>query len=314
MTTTINLGDRFTIVFIAPWNSPVRPGVERTIAAIEVVEVRPGGFNYKVTEVIEVTDAMPLHPNGSTRVGDPGGMTFDYAELLMADGDLLPYDPANIPELPPVTQAPVVIDPADIPAQWERQFGKEYDVPALFTQHPDLYDTSWRNDTSPSFTLAQFADNDVEEQPRLVVEHPEQDKREAGGDRFVVFTAGADDDEEHYPMMVYSGDDAQDALDALLALRREPAVVPDGWEGYHTGGGCTAFKKDLSPELRALICSEANEAQWPKYADERVDLCIDTEGGTLLFCSCRNIAHALDIIDSIVSVEVDDVHIDLRKQ
>jgi hypothetical protein len=92
---------------------------------------------------------------------------------------------------------------------WLNEFGPAYDVPREITSCPMLEDTSWGNDCSPSFTVR--GTNIV-----LWVEHPEPERREFGGPRFVVLRR--DDGDSREQDMLYSGDNVIEALAIAITV------------------------------------------------------------------------------------------------
>lgn len=87
---------------------------------------------------------------------------------------------------------------------WRREFGDDYAVPEEVAT--TLFDLSWHNDTSPSFSLL----DPVDVVPTLYVDHPEPDKRGDGFDlRYMVYMDGE-------PML--ETDDLDEALNELYRL------------------------------------------------------------------------------------------------
>lgn len=62
---------------------------------------------------------------------------------------------------------------------WREEFGDDYEVPKWFDDHPDLEDTSWKNDVSPSFeTGTDHPDYPENPRVRIWVEHRQPHLRE----------------------------------------------------------------------------------------------------------------------------------------
>lgn len=102
--------------------------------------------------------------------------------------------PGTVPETQPVPN-------------WQAEFGASYQVPAAFTNEPDLFDISWHNDVSPSFCW----DEDID-LPRLWVAHPDRDHREAPDMKRFCITKGDD--------VVWQSDDSADVDVALVEFRK----------------------------------------------------------------------------------------------
>lgn len=84
---------------------------------------------------------------------------------------------------------------------WRDEFGDEYDVPKWFDDHPDLEDTSWHNDVSPSFeTGINHPDYPQNARVRIWVEHHDPSEREATGSHryFIQFVGERDVSDEDY--------------------------------------------------------------------------------------------------------------------
>lgn len=102
--------------------------------------------------------------------------------------------------------------PANADALWVREFGAEYDVPAIVAQ--TLADQSWHNDTCPSF--GYFSTGDSERAVRLWVEHPDPMKRETGfgSKRFTVLVYSDHGD----TFTAHEGNDTAEALRVVAIL------------------------------------------------------------------------------------------------
>jgi len=88
---------------------------------------------------------------------------------------------------------------------WLSEFGSEYEIPSQVLDLPRLVDTSWHNDSCPSFTLQQYEQGSDMPLATLWIEHPEKSKREPDyADRYLVQT----DDFQ----AIYSGDNLAEAL------------------------------------------------------------------------------------------------------
>lgn len=83
---------------------------------------------------------------------------------------------------------------------WRGEFDADYAVPRWFVDHPDLEDTSWHNDVSPSFETESPPGTESEKyaggpRVRVWVEHPDPAVREAQrAERYSVQLTGEDDD------------------------------------------------------------------------------------------------------------------------
>lgn len=95
---------------------------------------------------------------------------------------------------------------------WGAEHGAGYDVPEAVTSlvlSGEAEDTSWHNDTCPSFTWPAKADGDALPAVVLWVEHPNPERREyEGGRRFAVHIHTEDRGEAR---VIHETDDAEDA-------------------------------------------------------------------------------------------------------
>ncbi len=73
-----------------------------------------------------------------------------------------------------------------------------------------------------------------------------------------------------------------------------PLQTPAGWNLIGTGGGCTAFARDLSGNLRWLI---TDDAEAPVAADAPCTLSLLNGSDHLLFWECSCLSEALAIAD-----------------
>lgn len=84
---------------------------------------------------------------------------------------------------------------------WREEFGDAYDIPQWFDDHPDLQDTSWHNDTSPSFeTGVDHPDYPENARVRIWAEHHDTEERETSGSHryFIQFIGERDDSNGGY--------------------------------------------------------------------------------------------------------------------
>lgn len=97
---------------------------------------------------------------------------------------------------------------------WIEEFGADYAVPpevlALVAQGV-LFDQSWHNDVSPSFSHRD-AEPDADHDLRLWVEHPQRNMREMRGSDWARFVVS---DLDGTPTHWFETDDITTALDAL---------------------------------------------------------------------------------------------------
>lgn len=98
--------------------------------------------------------------------------------------------------------------------QWVLEFGADFNVPDVITNHPLLCDLSWHNDICPSFCYND-PDSDYVD-ARLWVSHPDVAEREfAEQPRFWVRS-----DEGRDYFQSNDENDATKAVDVLLAVYR----------------------------------------------------------------------------------------------
>lgn len=99
--------------------------------------------------------------------------------------------------------------------QWRAEFGPEFDVPATITDA--LHDTSWHNDTAPSFTVKNAST--AKAYAALFADHPDVTERELSDEmgedaaRYRVFIDGTLNDFG----TLWAGDDAGEAVKQLWA-------------------------------------------------------------------------------------------------
>jgi len=91
---------------------------------------------------------------------------------------------------------------------WIIEHDDDYEVPAEVTQIEGILDISWHNDTCPRFGVRPDGIG-----PNLWVEHPDPDRRELGGPRFMV-SVQFDDVASHLDTDLYAGDDVNAAVAA----------------------------------------------------------------------------------------------------
>lgn len=99
--------------------------------------------------------------------------------------------------------------------QWRAEFGPEFDVPATITDA--LHDTSWHNDTAPSFTVKNAST--AKAYAALFADHPDVTERELSDEmgedvaRYRVFIDGTLNDFG----TIWAGDDAAEAVKRLIS-------------------------------------------------------------------------------------------------
>ena len=106
---------------------------------------------------------------------------------------------------------------------WKNQFGEKYNpgaAVATLVESGILTDSSWGNDTCPSFTRWRNAEHD-EDTPRVVlwVEHPAPDSRENAGPRFTVIAYASSDAN---PDILVAADSVEVAIAVFFAHRWAP--------------------------------------------------------------------------------------------
>jgi hypothetical protein len=104
-------------------------------------------------------------------------------------------------------------------ANWQREKGSEFDVPSLvenLVAMGVLEDTSWHNDSCPSFVVVNPGLEDLG--IRLWVDHPIKSRREGEGERFGVqlgeFTSEPEKD--------FGTGELEEALAKLFDFARDP--------------------------------------------------------------------------------------------
>lgn len=148
---------------------------------------------------------------------------------------------------------------------WRSEFGSGYEVPTDITSDPELIDQSWHNDTCPSFSLSGQPEIEDSQWWRLWVEHPDRDQREyPQQERFTVCTQGLSD-----TSIAYEGTDVIAAIAALKA-KRTPALPPDGWTDWSTGGGCTAWMREVTKAGHYALITVTDDAQSPERLNQAV--------------------------------------------
>ncbi len=89
---TFTLGERLIVELRSPWSGDYgrSRGVEVCTFVVEVIALKPGGFDYKSVERLRVLDPMP-GTEGRQTYG--GGMTYGYAYELELAGRLMRIRP-----------------------------------------------------------------------------------------------------------------------------------------------------------------------------------------------------------------------------
>lgn len=94
---------------------------------------------------------------------------------------------------------------------YKSEFPPDFTVPPEILAHPDIVDTSWHNDISPSFTLKHYERKNDLPIGVLWVNHPDPTLRELPAKRFVVCDVNGKD--------ILETDDAKEALQALENIK-----------------------------------------------------------------------------------------------
>jgi hypothetical protein len=168
---------------------------------------------------------------------------------------------------------------------WRNEFGTDWAVPQVIDAHPELTDTSWHNDVSPSFQPRAMADYEQDEvQFRLWVQHPDPLQREysTDGGRYLVFSQTDDGGDEG---LAYEGDDAEAAIAAVLQLYAT-------WRAAHPVEQTQARE---AARMAAQAAQEAaQDAQQRQHAAQHPDGC-----GACTVCLAR-VSYGLTVDTLIV--------------